>query len=59
MIDGYLKTINPNPDEPELKIEDCRLNICGGRFAPFFLKWKEFLKSSLFNRYKMAKLSQY
>jgi hypothetical protein len=19
----------PNPDEPELKIEDCKLNICG------------------------------
>jgi len=24
----------PNPDEPELKIEDCKLNICGCRFAP-------------------------
>jgi hypothetical protein len=34
----------PDPDELELKIEDCKLNICGCRFAPFFLKWKEFLK---------------
>jgi len=24
----------PNPDKPELKIEDCKLNICGCRFAP-------------------------
>ncbi len=36
----------PNPDEPELKIEDCRLNICGCRFAPSFLKWKEFLSEA-------------
>ena len=39
----------PNPDEPvvvkrkprfigELKIEDCKLNICGCRFAPTFLR---------------------
>jgi hypothetical protein len=34
----------------ELKIEDCKLNICGCRFAPFFLKWKEFLKYSIFNQ---------
>jgi len=25
-------------DLPELKIEDCRLNICGCRFAPSFFK---------------------
>jgi hypothetical protein len=25
------------PDKPELKIEDCRLNICGCRFAPSLL----------------------
>jgi len=40
----------PNPDKPELKIEDCKLNICGCRFAPSFFKWKEFLKYSLFNQ---------
>jgi hypothetical protein len=40
----------PNPDKPELKIEDCKLNIGGCRFAPSFLKWKEFLKYSIFNR---------
>jgi hypothetical protein len=27
----------------KLKIEDCKLNICGCRFAPSLLKWKEFL----------------
>jgi hypothetical protein len=27
----------PDPDEPELKIEDCKLNICGCRLAPSFL----------------------
>jgi len=26
-----------DPDESELKIEDCKLNICGCRFAPVFL----------------------
>jgi len=30
--------LEDNPDKPELKIEDCRLNICGGRFAPSFFK---------------------
>ena len=51
----------PNPDEPvgakrksrfigELKIEDCKLNICGCRCAPSFLKWKEFLKYSIVTR---------
>jgi hypothetical protein len=52
-----------DPDEPELKIEYCRLNICGCRsrsasacaacaplVAPSFLKWKQFLKYSIFNR---------
>jgi hypothetical protein len=24
------------PDKPELKIEDCKLNICGCRYAPQF-----------------------
>jgi len=42
--------LTPNPDEPELKIEDCRLNICGCRFAPSFLKLKEYLKYSIFIR---------
>jgi hypothetical protein len=40
----------PGPGFPELKIEDCKLKIGGGRFAPSFLKWKEFLNSSIFNR---------
>jgi small multidrug resistance pump len=26
-----------------LKIEDCKLNIYGCRFAPFFFKWKEYI----------------
>jgi hypothetical protein len=26
----------PNPDKPELKIEDCKLNIYGCRCAPSF-----------------------
>jgi len=53
-------TSSPNPDEPveakqksrfigELKIEDCKLNIYGCRFAPSFLKWKKFLKYSIEN----------
>ena len=25
---------DPNPDKPELKIEDCKLKIYGCRFAP-------------------------
>ena len=40
---------SPNPDKPELKIEDCKLNIGGCRFAPSFFKWKEFLKYSIEN----------
>jgi len=28
----------PNPDEAELKIEDCKLNIRGCRFAPNFFQ---------------------
>jgi hypothetical protein len=28
----------PNPDEAELKIEDCKLNIRGCRFAPDFFR---------------------
>ena len=39
----------PNPDKPELKIEDCKLNICGYRFALLFLKSKEYLKYSIGN----------
>jgi hypothetical protein len=45
--------LNPNPGKPvvakrksrfigegKLKIANCKLNICGCRFAPFFLQWK-------------------
>jgi hypothetical protein len=49
--------LKPNPDEPGLKIEDCKLNICGCRFAASFLKWKEFLKYSIFNI--QSKIFQY
>ncbi len=30
-------SLNLKPDELKLKIEDCRLNNCGCRFAPSFL----------------------
>ncbi|CAB1059397.1 hypothetical protein D1BOALGB6SA_4159 [Olavius sp. associated proteobacterium Delta 1] len=30
-----------------MKIEDCKLNICGCRFAPFILKSKEYLQYSI------------
>jgi len=43
----------PNPDEPELKIEDCKLNICGYRFAPSIFQIdspEAHLKYSIFNR---------
>jgi len=32
--------ISPDPDEPGLKIEDCKLNIYRCRFAPAFLNGK-------------------
>jgi hypothetical protein len=35
---GILGPISPKPDAPELKIEDCKLNIGGCRFALSFLK---------------------
>jgi len=35
--------LSPNPDEQELKIEDCKLTICGYRFAPLFKNLKNFL----------------
>jgi hypothetical protein len=39
-----------NPDKPELKIEDCKLNIYGCRFAPLFFKSNEYLNYSILNR---------
>jgi hypothetical protein len=36
-----------NPDKPELEIEDWKLKICGCRFAPFFLKLKDYLGGRL------------
>ncbi|CAB1064680.1 hypothetical protein D1BOALGB6SA_9476 [Olavius sp. associated proteobacterium Delta 1] len=33
-----------------MKIEDCKLNIYSCRFPPSFIKSKEHLKYSLFNR---------
>ena len=39
----------PIRPKPELKIEDCKLNICGCRFAPPFLKSKEYIKYSIEN----------
>jgi len=39
-------TLYPNPDKPELKIEDCKLNIYGCRFAPSLLKSTGYLSFS-------------
>ncbi|CAB1064243.1 hypothetical protein D1BOALGB6SA_9035 [Olavius sp. associated proteobacterium Delta 1] len=36
-----------------MKIEDCKLNICGCRFSLSFFNLKEYLKYSIFNRYKI------
>jgi len=57
--------LGANPDKPELKIEDCKLNICGYRFALSFLFKMERipyifnLQSKIFNHYMILKISQY
>jgi hypothetical protein len=47
--------ITANSYESELKIEDCKLKICGCRFAPSFSQWKKILNSSIFNFYAIDK----
>jgi hypothetical protein len=32
----WLSKYNAHPDKPEMNNEDCKLNICGGCFAPSF-----------------------
>jgi hypothetical protein len=59
MTQVFTFMITANAYESELKIEDCKLKICGCRFALSFLKWKEFLNSSIENLqfYTIGKLA--